>query len=332
VTLAGWQKRLLQVAGSAALIVGIFWFVPFSEVVVALRTLDVRYVAAAFAVNLFIAYFESIQLWLLLRRAEMKIGTWKIFETKMVTRFYGQFLPSELMAAAFKFYRLAGPTKQWGEVAAALAFFRVVNMLTLVLLGIVFWAIEIPTGPGRWVGILLIVMALGIFGVHLMISTNSMTRIARGMHSTRMFAWIQGSVVEKAKGFIRTVQGSYQLFRNLLWPIAGLALIRHGLGILGFALLAMSLHVHLSFLTIGWVRVVIQGLMMLPISLSGIGVREGSLVLLLQEYDVEASDAVALAFIMFAVNIVVNSLGGVLELANFLWPKRSEVPAGSGVE
>lgn len=331
-TLARWQKRLLKIAGSVALIVGIFWFVPFSEVVAALRTMDVRYVAAAFAVNLFIAYFESIQLWLLLRRAEMKIGTWKIFETKMVTRFYGQFLPSELMAAAFKFYRLAGPTKQWGEVAAALAFFRVVNMLMLVLLGIVFWAIEIPTGPGRWVGILLIVMAFGILGVHLVISTNSVTRVARALRAMPVFAWIKGKYAEKAKDFVRTVQGSYQLFRNLLWPIAGLALIRHGLGILGFAFLAMSLDVHLSLLTIGWVRVVIQGLMMLPISLSGIGIREGSLVLLLQEYDVEPSDAVALAFIMFAVNVVMNSLGGVLELANFLWPKRSEVTAGSGAE
>lgn len=330
--LAVWQKRLLKIVASVALVVGIFWFVPFSEVVAALRTLDVRYVVAAFAINLFIAYFESIQLWMLLRRAEMKIGVWKIFETKMVTRFYGQFLPSELMAAAFKFYRLAGPTKQWGEVAAALAFFRVVNMLMLVLLGIMFWAIEMPTGPGRWVGIVLIVMALGLVGVHLLISTNSVAHIARGLSSTRMFAWIQGKVVDKVQGFFRTVQDSYQLFRNLLWPIAGLALIRHALGILGFACLAMSLHIELSFLTIGWVRVVIQGLMMLPISLSGIGVREGSMVILLQEYDVAASDAVALAFISFVVNIVVNSLGGVLELANLLRPKRAEVPAGSGAE
>jgi hypothetical protein len=205
-------------------------------------------------------------------------------------------------------------------------------MLMLVSLGIIFWAIEMPAGPGRWVGIMLIAMALGLVGVHLLISTNSVTHVARGLGSARMFAWIRGKVVDKLKSFFRTVQDSYQLFGNLSWPIAGLALIRHGLGILGFAFLAMSLHVELSLLTIGWVRVVIQGLMMLPISLSGIGIREGSMVILLQEYDVSASDAVALAFIMFAVNIVLNSLGGVLELANFLRPKRSEVAAGSGAE
>jgi uncharacterized membrane protein YbhN (UPF0104 family) len=113
---------------------------------------------------------------------------------------------------------------------------------------------------------------------------------------------------------------SYRRFGNVVWPIIGLAVARHLLGIVSFGLIALSLDIHLSLLTIGWIRVVLQAIMTLPITLSGIGLREGTLVILLQEYGVSASDAVALAFLVFAIGLLVNSLGGILEFKNFIRP------------
>ena len=135
-----------------ALVVGIFWFIPLHEVIESFRKVRVDLVVAAFLLNLLSAWLEGVQLWILLRRAKVPSGLWDVFETKMTTRFYAQFLPSELMAASVKFYRLAEPTKQWSEVMAALVFFRVVNMGALTLLGLAFWAAEMPVGPGRWIG------------------------------------------------------------------------------------------------------------------------------------------------------------------------------------
>lgn len=98
--LGKWQKRILRVLGSAALVVGIFWFIPLQDVVVALREANVWYAVGSFVLTQVIAYLEGIQLWLLLRRARVPVSAWDVFETKMITRFYGQFLPSELMASA----------------------------------------------------------------------------------------------------------------------------------------------------------------------------------------------------------------------------------------
>jgi hypothetical protein len=76
--------------------------------------------------------------------------------------------------------------------------------------------------------------------------------------------------------------------------------------------------------------VVLHAIMTLPISLSGIGVREGSLVLLLREYGVSGGDAVALAFLLFVLTLAQNSLGGIFELKNVLRPKpRDEAAPGS---
>lgn len=319
--LGKWQKRILRVVGSAALITGIFWFIPFAEVVKAFRGIRIEYVAIGLVMNLLSGYLEGVQLWLLLKRVKVPIGLWTVFETKMVTRFYAQFLPSELMAASVKFYRLAEPTRQWGEVMAALVFFRVVNMGALTLLGLAFWLIEMPEGPGRWIGLVLIVLVAMLAAVHLILSSPRVARMGKRLLNTRWFAWFKGRLVDKVKELTQTTIQSYRLFHDTVLPIILLAVVRHVIGIASFAIVALSLGIDLSILTIGWIRVVLHAIMTLPISLSGIGVREGSLVLLLAEYGVPGSDAVALAFLLFVLTLAQNSLGGMFELKNVLRPK-----------
>lgn len=323
--LSVWQKRVLRVVASVALVVGIFWFIPFREVVANLRGARLGYVIGSFVLMLAIAYLEGVQLWLLLRRAKLPITSWDVFETKLVTRFYGQFMPSELMASAVKLYRLAGPTGQWGEVMAALALVRVVNMAGLLALGVVFWAIDMPQGAGRWIGLLMIGAIAALAIAHFVMVSPSVNRFVRSVMSPRLFAWLQGRVLEKARRIGAATVDSYRLFGDMVWTIMALGLVRHALGIVSFAFVAQALGVHLSLMTIAWVRVVLQAVMMLPITLSGIGVREGSLVILLQEYAVPASQAVALAFLMFLIGLCANSLGGLMELRSFLVRGRSTI-------
>ena len=322
--LAKWQKRLLRIVASIALVVGIFWFIPFQEVVASFKKVRIDLVAFAFALNLVSAYLEGVQLWILLRRAAVPTGIWNVFETKMTTRFYAQFLPSELMAASVKFYRLAEPTKQWSEVMAALVFFRIVNMGVLTLLGLAFWAVEMPQGAGRWIGLVLIAMTLMLLALHVSLSSKRIARFGKRVLETRWFAWFKGKLVDKIKDFTNKTIASYRLFHASALVLTLFAVVRHAIGIYSFWLVARALDVDLSFLTIGWIRVVLHAIMSLPISLSGIGVREGSLVLLLHEYGVAGADAVALAFLLFVVNLAQNSLGGIFELKNMVRPKAGD--------
>ena len=327
-----WQSRALRVIGSVAILTGLFWFIPFSEVVAALRNVNLAYATAGLLLMLSTAYLDALALWLPLHRAGVPGSQWAVFEIKMITRFYAQFLPSELMAAAVKMHRLAGPTKQWGEVGAALAFCRIVSMLVLVLLGLALWTIEMPSGPGRLVGYLLVAMAAGLLSIHFIARSAAASRFAERVLTMRGFAKLQGKVLDKLLTVGRTMGDSYRLFGNTIYPIILLALTRHILGIVSFWLVAMALDLHISFLTIGWIRVVMHALLMLPISLAGIGVREGSLVVLLQEYAVLPNEAVALAFLLFVVTLLSNSTGGLFEIRNLLSPRPADERLRSGTK
>lgn len=319
VRLKRWQARALRWLATAALVACIFWFVPLGEVVQSLRGVRLGYVWAGIAVSVAAHYLQAFQTWLLLSRIGMPIRTSEIFAINMTTRFYGQFLPSELMAGAVKLHRLAGPTKQWGEVVAALTFFRLANMLALVLLGLCFWAIERPSGAGWWVGIVMFALAAAILVLHVILSSRRTSAVLQRLVPSRGFSWLRGKVVDRVRGVIRTMVESYRVFGEVFVAIGTLAVARHLIGMVSFGLLALSVDVRLSYLTIGWLRVVMHVIMMLPISLAGIGVREGSLVVLLQEYAVPPGQAVALGLVLFAnTALVTNALGGALELKNVL--------------
>ena len=321
-SLKKWQSNSLRLLGSAALLFAIFWFIPFREVIAALREVDLRYAGAGLAVMLTTGYLDALALWLPLNKAGVPGSKWVVFEIKMITRFYAQFLPSELMASAFKMHRLAAATGQWGEVAAALAFCRVVSMLVLVLLGLLLWAIEMPTGPGRLVGYVLIAMAAALLIAHFAMTSATATRFGKRLLAQPVFNWLKGKLFEKVMRLAQTIVSSYRMFGSTIYPIILLALTRHILGIFSFMLVALALDLHISFMTIGWIRVVMHALLMLPISMAGIGVREGSLVVLLQAYAVEPNDAVALAFLLFIVQLLSNSTGGLFEIKNLLGPRR----------
>jgi hypothetical protein len=63
---------------------------------------------------------------------------------------------------------------------------------------------------------------------------------------------------------------------------------------------------------------------MLPLSLGGLGLREGSYALLLQLYGVPLAVGVSLSLAVFGIILVQGIAGGVAET---LWPRLASTPA-----
>ncbi len=63
----------------------------------------------------------------------------------------------------------------------------------------------------------------------------------------------------------------------------------------------------------------------LPISLGGLGVREGMLVFLLAQFNVAITDAVTLSFLIYLNRVVVGSLGGLIQLKDTLTDNNNNV-------
>jgi hypothetical protein len=79
-------------------------------------------------------------------------------------------------------------------------------------------------------------------------------------------------------------------------------------------LLANNLGMSLRFIEIFWISSVLSIAIFLPISIAGIGVREGTLIGLLGLFSISNDKAMALSLLLFAVQISGGIIGAIFEI------------------
>jgi len=98
------------------------------------------------------------------------------------------------------------------------------------------------------------------------------------------------------------------------WRAVGLSIIVQALATLQVILLGLALNLPVPWLGYFVVVPLVTLLTMLPITFNGIGVREGSLVLLLASYGVTEEQAITLGVGWFALSLSVGLVGGIIYL------------------
>lgn len=85
------------------------------------------------------------------------------------------------------------------------------------------------------------------------------------------------------------------------------------------ALLARGLSIPVAFSDWCWIFGVITVILFLPVSISGIGLREGSFIGILGYLGIAREPAIALSLSVFSLEVLLGLLGGILELRQQLW-------------
>jgi glycosyltransferase 2 family protein len=86
--------------------------------------------------------------------------------------------------------------------------------------------------------------------------------------------------------------------------------------------LSDAIGLHLSPITFFIVLPLTYLVLMLPISLGGLGLREGSMVFLLSRFGISASDAIMLSFLIYLNRMIIGLMGGSFHFLELLIAKR----------
>jgi uncharacterized membrane protein YbhN (UPF0104 family) len=92
-----------------------------------------------------------------------------------------------------------------------------------------------------------------------------------------------------------------------------LSIVRNAFAVTALISFARAVGVSAPLADLGWVRSVIDLLLILPISIAGVGVRDASLVALLAPLGVPSSTALALSFLLLGVTLMIAITGGLVE-------------------
>ena len=85
------------------------------------------------------------------------------------------------------------------------------------------------------------------------------------------------------------------------------------IGIASFVCFARALRIAAPAVDLGWVRAALDLVLILPISIAGLGVRDASVVAMLSHLGVPSAAALAFSFLLLARTLSVALLGGLVE-------------------
>jgi hypothetical protein len=258
------------------------------------------------------------QLKLVMDQVGMRLGVLEIVAINLSAAFYELFLPSRLAGGAVRFYRFSRSSSQWMPTLAALTFNRFVETLTLVALGLGFWAADPLEGQHPAVGLMLLGLFAGLLLFHAEVKHRTLwSAVSRWGVIRRGREWVPQAVrraADRTVGELARLYRQYRLRHGSIVLIGGLSAVRHLLGVIAYVWLGRAIGLELAWVSVGWVRTVFALVMLLPVAVGGFGLREGSLVLLLAPLGVEAPQAVAFSLLIFALSLIFGLIGGLLEL------------------
>jgi uncharacterized membrane protein YbhN (UPF0104 family) len=289
-------SKKLRLVVSAALLAWLGWRLNWLQVVEAFRQLRMEFWLAAVGIYA-VAQIASAFRWRLLARPlgfRQPLGPFAAFY--LIGMFFNLFLPTSVGGDVVRAWYLDG-----GNGRRLLAFLSVfvdrlsglMVLLSLACVGVLVCPVVLP----RWIPWSVWVTAgCGFAGLAAAVLcgrwTDRQGRIGRFFEAAQLYLCQPGVLVE-ATTLSLVVQAANVV---LVW----------------FVGLAISAPVPASFY---WIAVpMVTLLTLLPVSLNGIGVREGGMILFLSPLGVNAATALTLSFLWFTVFTAVSATGAIVYL------------------
>ena len=268
---------------------------------------------AAFAANAVIAF----RLTAILASQGVLVRARQTFAINLAAYFYNLFLPvGGVGVAALRLQRLSRHKgSRFTAALTAMVCDRLAAVTALGVVGLTCWLLDPHPKPAGTFAVLL----AGAATIALLVAPRGVP-IALRVFVRELQIGGSGTWWASALGRLRHALGSVaRLPTATLARIVVISIVAQIPGVLVFVLLAQGLGLTVSFTTMGWVRSIVVLFTVLPISIGGLGVREGVLVLTLAGFGISAPNALALSILIFATTILAPGFaGGLLEGVQWL--------------
>ncbi len=251
----------------------------------------------------------------LLRARAIDLPLGWLYRTFLIGRFFGAFTPS---TTGLDGYRGIEVARRTGHGATSAAVIVIEKLFGLVGMAIVCAAL-LPFGLVQRLGITAIAVALGMAAV----AGLGLFFVGSPERAMGLARLSPGPLKKKVTSLASALAGA-GLSRGTVAAALGLGVITHLMLSATFVASGFALGVDVGFFELLSVGNAIVLAVLLPVSIGGVGVREGAAVLLLSGAGVATTDAVLLALLSYLTGQVPALVGGVLLLGQ---GSASEAPA-----
>jgi len=291
------SSRLVPFLGkaliSAALLIVVLRRTDLSAVTEALSRLTLETIVIAAALYVLAHGLNAFKLQLLMEDRPLK----DLVRYTFVALFYGTVLPGQLLGDAMKAYRLVRPEDDGAGVVAAVVVDRIVGLAALVLITGIALLMDPRGFPAAFPALSFALLAGLILALLLPLVVPKFPNALDNALGRFLRAW------HASTGDWGALVGCF---------VTGIAF--QIISVIVVAYLGAGMGISLSFPA--WIAVVgmVSLVLLLPVTVAGVGLREGGLVVLLGFVGVPAADAVALSLVMLAYTLFGAFLGAIADM------------------
>jgi len=278
---------------SVVLLVWVVSRINMVSVGAALSTLSLSVIVSSVTVFLVAHLINALKLSIFLQQISISV----LIRQTFIALLYGTVLPGQLAGDAVKAYRIAGSTTNRAFVVAAVIVDKIVGLAALILLTIVGLWFERAAFPSQFMNIALALL----FALFLLLYLPLVGRA--------LPAWLQKSLGQVLMAWHSCAQNFWRVGCSLMCGLLFQTLSVFVLVLIGTAM-GISLSLFAWCVVFGSVSLVL----LLPVSVAGVGLREGALVTALAILQVPAASAVALSLTWLGLTLFGSLVGFIAEL------------------
>ncbi len=300
-----------------ALLAGFFYYIPLPKILDALTTVNPWPLLWTLVISMAAIYITSIELWVLTHKQGIPLSVFQLFLLNLSIRFYSFFSPISSLGTLMRWQRLSTGGKG-AEGLVAIAANRVLDIIVAIAVGL-FWGISALNQEMINLPVLLVYLALFLVSLWLALKVSApVSAWATRKSEVSRNRWV-------AKGFrlVAKLFASLEIYRTFTGPelllLTFTAVIGELVTLLAFVLIALSVHISISVVDLGWMRSLLFLAALTPFTLTGgFGLREVSTVVIMAGLGIPADQAAAFSLLVYARSMVVSLLGGTVELGTLL--------------
>ena len=298
--------KVLRIVISISLIVFLLSRANLPELVAVLKSANVWWFLVALLVEFIRVLISSYRWQILLSAKKIHNSLGSLISFYMVGYFFNMLLPTVWGGDVVRTYELA---KYSERAADSIASVLVERTLDLVGLFVICWVSLAVFGLKRFEGtnILPIISGLSMTVLFLVVLLFNRRLMEKLISLGRIIKWWDTEA--KLRGTYDSLL-ELALYRRSLGTAFGVSLIYQFVGIISAFLISQALGLGVPFSFFLVVMPIIWVIMMIPISIAGLGVRESAFVFFFAQHGVPTESALLLSLLFFSLTLVLALVGG----------------------
>ncbi len=296
------------------------------EILSALAGIRPGPVAAALGLTLGSQVLVAARLRVLAAAQGLEMGTPELLRVNLAALFYSLFAPGgNVTGGAVRLYEVASRGgRGTGPALAAVLLDRLDATVANLAVGLAFLALARPGGLAGVTLVLVTLLGMGALAYLVLVYPPALRRLGGILGALEARVPTPAALRRAGLRGWKELRIAGEATPRVRLEAFALSTAAHLVGVATWVLLARAVGMDVGALTIGWVRTAILVLLMVPVSLGGLGVREAGLVILLAPYGVGADRAIAFSFLILLVSAALGVLGGLLQAGEAWWRRERD--------